>query len=607
MKKLLSSYLFSILLLASCASLIEDEKVLKVERANSIDELLSYANSEKGVARDRAFIKLSSSENDDRIINLFANNIDYPNNDIRADIVEYLCKYYESRNSSIYLALVQSSDRSAILALLKAFRKHDLKIDIELQNAICNLYNHPSWEIRLYAAAVNAQNGRYDGSDATIDIIYSTFSVAKRLAAESARLFRNTKMQEALKAYIATVDDKTAQDIAAQSLAILTSKLDSRPKTESNKNEELVKPNFKETESNAAPKLVVTSPQDLYQTDLEEIQLEGIVIDDEEVSTIEIRVNDILLQDESARGLKVVRAKENSLVHCSVPLVFGKNHIAIAAIDRNGRVGKAELTIVRAKSKGLVWAVVIGVSEYQHVDGLQYAAEDAKAFFEYLVAKKVASSNILLILNKEATLSNIKSFLGTKLKAYSGASDTVIIYYAGHGAAEPDTESLDGDGFEKYLLPYDADLNDLYSTALPMREIINIFNRIQSDRLIFIADTCFSGASGGRTVLANRYRAPLNEGYLNRVSKGKGRIVLAACRANELSIESRALKHGVFTYYLLQALGGRAATVENGLVSVNEAFSYISKMVPNATNQRQHPIMKGEFEGDIYIEGDRVQ
>ena len=78
--------------------------------------------------------------------------------------------------------------------------------------------------------------------------------------------------------------------------------------------------------------------------------------------------------------------------------------------------------------------------------------------------------------------------LGTYLKKRAGREDMVIIYFAGHGATEKDMISPDGDGLEKYLLPFDADPKDLYASALPMREISHIFYRIQSERLIFIAE-----------------------------------------------------------------------------------------------------------------------
>jgi uncharacterized caspase-like protein len=214
---------------------------------------------------------------------------------------------------------------------------------------------------------------------------------------------------------------------------------------------------------------------------------------------------------------------------------------------------------------------------------------------------EVPQDHIFLLLNESATLDTIRSVLGTKIRQKAGVNDTVIIYYAGHGATEEDASSPDGDGLEKYLLPYNSDPSDLYSTALPMREIETIFNRISSERLIFIGDTCYSGASGGRTFGISGRRATLNEAFIERLTKGKGRVILTASRANELSLEDKSIKHGVFTYYLLEALRGKGDFDKDGYVTLDEAYKYLFIKVPEVTGQKQHPVMKGEIEGIIYL------
>ena len=89
----------------------------------------------------------------------------------------------------------------------------------------------------------------------------------------------------------------------------------------------------------------------------------------------------------------------------------------------------------------------------------------------------------------------------------SRPEDTVFIFYAGHGAPEADPDSRDGDGIAKYLLPYEADPQNFYGTAIPMDEVARLFRRIAAERLVFISDACFSGASGGRTILSAGTRA----------------------------------------------------------------------------------------------------
>ena len=121
----------------------------------------------------------------------------------------------------------------------------------------------------------------------------------------------------------------------------------------------------------------------------------------------------------------------------------------------------------------------------------------------------------------------------TTVIANAGQMDTVIIYYAGHGAPESDANSPDEDGLEKYLVPYDADPNDLYTTGLPMREVETILQRLAAERVIFITDSCYSGATAGRTFAAAAHRAITSDAFLARLAKAKGRVVLTASRASE--------------------------------------------------------------------------
>ena len=139
-----------------------------------------------------------------------------------------------------------------------------------------------------------------------------------------------------------------------------------------------------------------------------------------------------------------------------------------------------------------------------------------------------------------------------------------------------------------------------------MDEIQKLFRRIQAEWVIFIIDSCYSGAGGGRSILtSNKYnerRGDPSDKYLDRLTEGKGRIILTASRANELSIEKSDLEHGVFTYYLLEALHGKGDIDGDRVVTLSEAYRYVSKMVPDATNQNQHPVMKlGELEGPIIL------
>ena len=280
----------------------------------------------------------------------------------------------------------------------------------------------------------------------------------------------------------------------------------------------------------------------------------------------------------------------------------GQNKIAILVRGEDGTVNQKIISVQGAKKREKVYAVVVGINSYKNFPPLKYATNDAREFYRYLLeVNQVPKDQVWLLLDEEATLDKLRTTLGTLLRRNAGKEDTVIIFLAGHGAAEQDVSSPDGDGLEKYILPSNADPKDLYASAMPMSEIARIFQRINSERLVFISDTCYSGASGGRTIPYPGMRANISGAFLDRISQGKGRVILTASDANELSVERDDMKHGVFTYYLLEGLRGKADLDKDGVITVDEVYRYVSNKVPQATGQGQHPARKGEITGQIIL------
>lgn len=288
-----------------------------------------------------------------------------------------------------------------------------------------------------------------------------------------------------------------------------------------------------------------------------------------------------------------------------IPLQKGKNEITVTALDIENLSSSKSVTIYRESQRGELWAAVIGINRYQNSKiSLKYARNDAEAFADYLRNHMgLDDKHLFELYDAKASLRNIRSVLGTKLRRKADSpEDTVFIFYAGHGAPLEDYTNKDGDGISKYILPYDADLEDIYSSAMPMDEIAQIFSAIRAERVIFIADSCYSGGVGGRTILAQGRRAKLSDAFLSRIAQaGKGRIILTSSNANEVSQESDKLRHGYFTYYLLKGLKGEADLDGDRLIDIDEIYRYLNKHVPEKTNGAQHPVKKGEAEGHVII------
>ncbi|MBM4443324.1 MAG: caspase family protein [Candidatus Rokubacteria bacterium] len=329
-----------------------------------------------------------------------------------------------------------------------------------------------------------------------------------------------------------------------------------------------------------------------------------------------VTVNGIDVHQQSERT-----APKSMLVTVPVALRPGVNAVAVSALEPDGTTRQEvrtviyEPTVVTAApvtpppSKRERWAVVIGIGDYEHagIPRLRYAVSDADAMYRTLIdVGGFKPENVLLLTDRSPrrpTLRNIKWALGTFLARSAHKDDTTLVFFAGHGAPEVDARGLERDGLAKYLIPIDADPEDLFSTALPMDDLQTVFSRIESDRLVAFLDSCYSGAAGGRTFTAKRSRAiTVDDQFLDRLTRGKGRAIVTASRTSEVSLELDDLRHGLFTYYLVEGLKGAADRDRDGVVTLQEIYDYVEHHVTRksrAVGGNQHPIMKGEVEGAL--------
>jgi hypothetical protein len=329
-------------------------------------------------------------------------------------------------------------------------------------------------------------------------------------------------------------------------------------------------------------------------------------------------------------GTEIHQQEERSpqkSVAVSAPLTLrdGPNAIVITALEPDGTARQEVRTVILDRPKPVAplaaptppappapppstqWAVIIGVGGYDSaaVPKLRYPVADADAVYQTLLASGgFKKENMLLLTDKterKPTLRNIKWALGTFLARSAHKDDLVVIYFAGHGASEVDQRGMERDGLSKYLVPIDADPDDLYSSALPMDEMQNVLQRIEAERVTVFLDACYSGAAGGRTFASTKTRGVnVDDIFLDRLTRSKGRAIVTASRPSEVSIELADLGHGVFTYYLVRGLQGYADLNRDGIVSLQEIYEYLAQEVSKksrAVGGNQHPMLKGELEG----------
>src|SRR3990167_1054961 len=230
------------------------------------------------------------------------------------------------------------------------------------------------------------------------------------------------------------------------------------------------------------------------------------------------------------------------------------------------------------------YALLIGISKYANPNiNLNYADKDAQALSEILLDAEVGAykpENVRLLINEGATRKNIMSALNSWLGNRVRKEDSVLIFYSGHGAL--------GNGNEAYWVTYDADVEDLYASAMSNKDISQLIAGLPAKRKLTLIDSCYSEAT------AKKYRA-LVPGDVFSGFQGAGVVTITASTGQEKSVEVGG--HGAFTYHLLAGLGGKGDTNSNGVVELDELWGYLNDKVQKTAadaGNKQTPVLLAE-------------
>ncbi|WP_229503069.1 polysaccharide deacetylase family protein [Pseudoduganella guangdongensis] len=221
------------------------------------------------------------------------------------------------------------------------------------------------------------------------------------------------------------------------------------------------------------------------------------------------------------------------------------------------------------------YAVVIGINDYQKWPKLHYAVQDAKAVRDTLVNRfGFDNSRVFTLTNGEATRNNILALFHDKLaNAKLKKDDRIFVFFAGHGA----TRQLSSGRSLGYIVPVDSDPDQVSVDAIPMSELQNVAESVNSKHLLFVMDACYSGL--GLT------RAGGTSAFLRDNARRIGRQMLTAGGADQMVADGGPNGHSVFTWTLLQALGGKADLNSDGMITATELAAYVAPAVASVSQQ----------------------
>lgn len=234
-----------------------------------------------------------------------------------------------------------------------------------------------------------------------------------------------------------------------------------------------------------------------------------------------------------------------------------------------------------------VWAVIVGIANYNHMPILRYTDDDAYkmyAFFKSPEGGALSDERIRILIDEEATKSRIESAMKeTFYKA--GPNDLVILYFSGHG--------LKGS-----FLPIDY---DGYNNKFPHGEISQILKNSPAKYKLCIADACHSGSlltmRSGESSIENT----LESYYSNLAKTLPSTALMMSSKSEETSLESNSLRQGVFSHFLIRGLKGEADRDGNQVISIQELYNFVSGNVRDYTGMRQSPLIQGSYDSRMPV------
>jgi len=242
-------------------------------------------------------------------------------------------------------------------------------------------------------------------------------------------------------------------------------------------------------------------------------------------------------------------------------------------------------------------AIVIGINIYEFQGGrknLRFAANDAKEMVDFLEQRwHIPSENICAFMGK-AYCGDIMRGIRSMCDSLT-ENDNLLFFFSGHG------KEVKG---SSYLCVTDTNFDenkDIYS-AIKLEELNEIIRNCKANLTVRFFDACQCGESFSKEFDDEEEFENVMTSCMQKdlFSSGSGWVTFCSCNINESSHEVTEMRHGAFTYYLLEGLEGKARR-GFGRMHIEDIKIYVSDMVTRII-KKQNPQYHCEIEGNIIVE-----
>ena len=202
----------------------------------------------------------------------------------------------------------------------------------------------------------------------------------------------------------------------------------------------------------------------------------------------------------------------------------------------------------------------------------------------------IEKQNIKMLIDEEATFVKTNKAITKWLKGkIINDKSELIIFFAGHGLAS-------SDGKELFLLSQDSDPDMLSITALSRTKLFETIIGLNPKSVTMFLDTCYSGVSRDEQMLLASARpirivADEQEGIPDNFT------IFSASQLDQISSGLKDANHGIFSYYLMKGLEGKADTDKDYKITNGELLAYMDLNVSQkaaALGRQQNPSLAGD-------------
>lgn len=230
-------------------------------------------------------------------------------------------------------------------------------------------------------------------------------------------------------------------------------------------------------------------------------------------------------------------------------------------------------TVVEPDVTGRKYALIITLETYRanDISEVRLARADAQGLRQTLLDLGYNQDNITTLIDEHATKTTMESHIERFLRNIR-VEDECVIYYAGHGFARSGLN---------YITAWDTTPTDMANTSVPLNTLMRQIRDSRCNKVLLFLDSCSSGLPLN-VEMRDIYSHMSDEEIEDHFRGAQYNVVFASCRNDESSYPLARLRHGIWTYHLLEALNGDvpSAIERNRYVTALSLQTYLSRTVP---------------------------